>query len=175
MNHLPTKPIGIFYGSSTCYTEMVAEDIFARLGDDRADLHNIKDIKCEIMQRYPILLLGIPTWDYGELQEDWDDIWDDLETLDLSQSSVAIFGLGDQVGYGKWFQDALGFLYHHIKSRGANMMGEWPNQGYTFEGSQALNADKTLFLGLPIDQETQPELTEQRINSWLEQLGLITS
>jgi hypothetical protein len=32
---------------------------------------------------------GIPTWDFGELQEDWEAIWDQLDTLNLDGKIVA--------------------------------------------------------------------------------------
>lgn len=62
--------IGLFYGSSTCYTEMVAEKIQYNLGEELVDLYNLKDISPQLMENYQILILGIPTWDFGELQED---------------------------------------------------------------------------------------------------------
>lgn len=35
--------IGLFYGSSTCYTEMVAEKIRDIIGPELVTLHNLKD------------------------------------------------------------------------------------------------------------------------------------
>lgn len=102
--------VAIFYGSSTCYTEIVAERIQSKLGLDAAHVHNVAFCDIEQMQNYDLLFLGIPTWDYGELQEDWDEVWDQLESLDLQHQTCAIFGLGDQVGYPDWFQDAMGYL-----------------------------------------------------------------
>lgn len=55
--------IGLFYGSSTCYTEMAAEKIREILGEDLVDLHNLKDVSPKLMEDYSILILGIPTWD----------------------------------------------------------------------------------------------------------------
>ena len=75
--------IGLFYGSSTCYTEMVAEKIQALLRDELVCLHNLKDTPIDEMTRYPVLMLGISTWDFGEIQEDWLASWDALDTLDL--------------------------------------------------------------------------------------------
>lgn len=56
--------IGLFYGSSTCYTEMVAEKIRDILGEDLVDLHNLKDASPQLMEAYSILILGIPTWGF---------------------------------------------------------------------------------------------------------------
>ena len=36
-----TAPIGLFYGSSTCYTEIAAEKIRDHLGPELVDVHNI--------------------------------------------------------------------------------------------------------------------------------------
>ena len=90
--------IGLFYGSSTCYTEMAAEKIREILGEDLVDLHNLKDVSPKLMEDYSILILGIPTWDFGELQEDWEAIWPQLPALDLKGKIVAMYGMGDQLG-----------------------------------------------------------------------------
>lgn len=165
--------VGLYYGSSTCYTEMVAERIQAILGDENIDLHNIATADLNSLGNYDFLVFGIPTWDYGELQEDWDDRWEDLDTIDLTGKTCAIFGLGDQYGYEDWFQDAIGYLYYKLISLGAQVIGEWPNNGYEFLESKALNEDQTSFFGLALDDENQPEQTEQRLQAWLTQIGLI--
>ncbi len=59
--------MGLFYSSSTCYTEMAAEKIREILDEDLVDLHNLKDVYPKLMEEYSILILGIPTWDFGEL------------------------------------------------------------------------------------------------------------
>ena len=163
-------PIGLFYGSSTCYTEMSAEKIQQYFGDPIVDLHNVADTPLSESEHYQQLILGIPTWDYGELQEDWEDCWDDIDTLNLKGKTIALFGLGDQLGYGEWFLDAMGYLHNKVLIKGANVIGYWPNKGYTFTESQALTEDKTHFVGLALDDENQFEQTDQRIAIWCEQL-----
>lgn len=162
--------IGLFYGSTTCYTEMAAEKIQTAMGADLVEILNIKDVPLSDCLQYDIIIFGISTWDFGELQEDWESSWDDIASLNLHNKIVALFGLGDQVGYGQWFQDALGMLHDQIIPQGANIIGYWPNQGYEFEESKALTADKEFFVGLSLDDETQYELTEQRIENWTEQI-----
>ena len=114
MYPMTQAPIGLFYGSSTCYTEMAAETIAARLGEDRVDVYNVAETPVSLMENYPLLILGIPTWDYGELQEDWENCWEALDNVDFSDKTVALFGLGDQIGYPEWFLDALGFLWAKV-------------------------------------------------------------
>lgn len=162
--------IGLFYGSSTCYTEFVAEKIQQLLGESAVDLHNIATTPLERMLDYDFLLFGIPTWDYGELQEDWEAIWDDLDQLNLSGTTCAIFGLGDQAGYADWFQDAIGYLHFKLRAMDANLVGNWPNTGYKFNESKGLSEEGNYFLGLALDEENQPELTDTRLSKWLEQV-----
>lgn len=171
---MPVK-IGLFYGSSTCYTEFVAEKIQAMIGGDKLAIHNIASTPIDVMLDYDFLIFGIPTWDYGELQEDWESVWDDLDHINLGGKTCAIFGLGDQVGYADWFQDAIGFLYYKLESMGANLTGLWPNEGYEFEASKGLSDDETSFLGLALDEENQPELTEKRLSDWLNQILLLNA
>lgn len=161
-----SNKIGLFYGSSTCYTEIAAEKIREEFGERLVDLHNIAHTPIRLMEDYDLLILGIPTWDYGELQEDWENCWDEMDTLNLSGKKVAIFGLGDQVGYPQWFQDALGYLWAKVVNQGAITVGAWPVAGYRFEESKALTEDGTSFYGLALDEENDFDLSDQRITQW---------
>lgn len=162
--------IALFYGSTTCYTEMAAEKIQATLGQDSVEIFNIKDVPLSDCLQYDVLIFGISTWDFGELQEDWESNWDDIETLDLNDKVIGCFGLGDQQGYGEWFQDALGMLHDKVALQGAHIIGYWPNVGYEFENSKALTDDQEYFVGLSLDDETQYEQTDERINAWCAQI-----
>lgn len=164
-----TPKIGIFYGSTTCYTEMAAEKIQEQLQQliktDIA-LYNIKDVSLTKTQEYDVLILGISTWDFGELQEDWESSWDDIASLKLNQKIVALFGLGDQLGYADWFQDALGMLHDEVLLHPCEVIGYWPNEGYEFTASKALSEDQSHFVGLSLDDENQYEKSEDRIIAW---------
>ncbi|MBS98920.1 MAG: flavodoxin FldB [Oceanospirillaceae bacterium] len=159
--------IGLFYASTTGNTEVVAEQIAGLLGSQRVDMHDLATDSCLQMENYDYLVLGIPTWDYGELQEDWDAIWPELERLDLTGRKVALFGLGDQLGYGEWFLDAMGLLGDLMRSRGAELVAPWSVDGYQFEQSKALTADGAHFVGLAIDEDGQPGETANRIARWV--------
>ena len=166
--------IGLFYGSTTCYTEMAAEkiqDALNSLFDGQVvSLHNIKDVNLKEAENFDILIFGISTWDFGELQEDWESHWDDIKSLNLSGKTVALFGLGDQMGYADWFQDALGMLHDELAVVGCDFIGYWPNQGYEFIASKGLTEDKQHFVGLSLDDENQYDLTDKRIEQWTNQL-----
>jgi flavodoxin II len=164
------KPIALFYGSSTCYTEMAAEKIAERLGAANVDLFNVADEPLVTAGLYQYVIMGIPTWDYGELQEDWEAVWEELEQVDFTGKTVALFGLGDQVGYPEWFLDAMGYLHAKLVNRGAKMVGYWPSKGYEFDQSQALTEDGQYFVGLALDDENEFEQTDARIDAWLESI-----
>lgn len=172
---MPAQPIGLFYGSSTCYTEMAAEKIrdwFGKnsAGEDRVRLHNIADTGVAPMADFSLLILGIPTWDYGELQEDWETCWESLSELDLTGKTIALYGLGDQIGYPEWFQDAMGYLHQLVTLLGGHCIGYWPADSYSFDSSQALTDDNRYFVGLALDEENEFELSEQRIEDWCRQI-----
>lgn len=162
--------IGLFYGSTTCYTEMAAERIARALAPTPVTLHNVADTPLAEMALYRFVIAGIPTWDFGELQEDWERAWDEWVELDLRGVRAALFGLGDQVGYPEWFLDGLGYLYRQITAQGAEVIGAWPIHGYEFESSQAVLEDGLHFAGLALDEENQSELSEARIEQWCSDL-----
>lgn len=165
-----SSKIGLFYGSTTCYTEMAAEKIQQALGENLVDLHNIKDVSLSKALNYDLLIFGISTWDFGELQEDWESSWADIEQLDLSNRTAALFGLGDQVGYADWFQDALGMLHDALLAQGCQIIGYWPNEDYDFNESKGLDESGEFFVGLSLDDENQFEKTDERIQQWTEQI-----
>ncbi len=166
--------IGLFYGSTTCYTEIAAEKIQAAfktlMEEDVVTLHNIKDEPLSICTEYDFIIFGISTWDYGELQEDWESCWQDISQLNLHNAVVAIYGMGDQIGYTDWFQDALGMLHEQVIAQGAKTLGFWPNEGYEFAASKALTEDQSQFVGLALDEDNQYALSDERIATWCEQI-----
>lgn len=167
------KRIGIFYGSTTCYTEMAGEKIQAvlqRITGQSIDLCDIKDTTLDKSVDYDFIIYGISTWDFGELQEDWESTWDDISSLVLSGKTVALFGLGDQMGYADWFQDALGMLHDELIILGCDMVGYWPTAGYEFTASKGITEDGEYFVGLSLDDENQFDLSDQRIEQWALQI-----
>lgn len=161
--------IGIFFGSDTGNTEKVAEKIQHLLGNEIADIYDIAKSSKEQIEEYQYLFFGIPTWYYGESQCDWDDFFPNLENIDFSGRTVAIFGCGDQEDYAEYFCDAMGTLRDIIAPKRATIVGNWPTEGYYFESSKGLADDKH-FVGLAIDEDRQAELTEERITKWVEQV-----
>ncbi|WP_395341453.1 flavodoxin FldB [Ningiella sp. W23] len=167
------QKIAIFYGSTTCYTEMAAEKIqsaLQALTGSNIDLHDIKDTNLSKTEDYDTIIFGISTWDFGELQEDWESTWDDIKTMSLANKTVALFGLGDQLGYADWFQDALGMLHDEVLALDCNIVGYWPTDGYEYIASKALTEDNAFFVGLSLDDENQFDQSDERISQWCQQI-----
>ncbi|EJI6541133.1 flavodoxin [Salmonella enterica] len=160
----------VIYGSTTRYTERVAVKIVEQLGFENAELLDIEDAALPKILEYDFLIFGLPTWDYGEIQSSWQNVWDKMDELDFTNKIVAFFGLGDQLGYSEWFVDAMGLLHDKVVVRGAVAIGEWPTEGYTFNTKKSLTADRQAFVGLAIDEVNQEDLTDGRICVWCKQL-----
>ncbi|SEG84907.1 flavodoxin [Marinobacterium lutimaris] len=160
--------LAILYGSTTGNTSDVAVKIQQQLGE--GDLFDVQEIGLEITEEYDQIIFAIPTWDYGEVQEDWLELWETFEFFDLSGKVCAFVGLGDQYGYAEWFLDAMGMLHDQVVARGASVIGHWPVEGYEFDESKALTPDGKYFVGLALDEDSQRDMTDDRIATWCEQL-----
>ncbi len=112
------------------------------------------------------LIIGCPTWHIGELQDDWDAIYEQYKKLDFSGITAAFFGCGDAVGYPDNFLDAIGLLAKPFMENGGTLIGRWPTEGYEFDNSEAHDGDD--FLGLGLDNDNEEELTEERLIIWAE-------
>ncbi|MBY4678446.1 flavodoxin FldB [Marinobacterium arenosum] len=162
--------IALFYGSTTGNTGDIAAKVQDYFGQDELQLFDVKDCAPGTIEAFGQLIFAIPTWDYGEVQEDWFEIWQELDSLDMQGKTVAFIGLGDQYGYAEWFLDAMGMLHDKMVARGATVIGHWPNEGYEFDASKALTADGRHFVGLALDEDCQRELTEDRLDAWCAQV-----
>lgn len=161
--------IGLFFGTQTGNTESAAEKIQKEFGgEDVVALHDMAQVENSDFANYECLIIGCPTWNIGELQADWEGFFDELDSIDFNGKKVAYFAPGDQVGYADNFQDAIGLLEEKISGLGGTTVGYWPTEGYDFNESKALRDGK--FVGLALDEDNQPELTDKRIKEWVSQL-----
>jgi flavodoxin I len=162
--------VGLFYGTDTGNTESVADIIKNEIGADIVDVHDISTATAADFEKYDKIILGQPTWYYGELQSSWDDFWEEFKGIDFTGKTVACFGLGDQADYSEYFLDAMGLMHDIALEGGATPAGYMSTDGFEFDESKALTEDGEFFVGLGIDEDQQPEMTEGRINEWVEQI-----
>lgn len=158
--------IGIFFGSDTGNTEKIAKIIYNKIGVNASELYDISNVKKEDINKFNVLMFGIPTWYYGEMQCDWDEFLPTLKKINFQNKIIALFGCGDQEDYSEYFCDGMGIIYNIIKQKNGVIIGKWPTEGYNFESSKAL-LDKDYFVGLAIDEDRQQSISNERINTWL--------
>lgn len=160
--------IGLFYGTQTGKTEIIAEMIRDEFGGSEIDLHDMAQVDVSDFDGYTRLIIASPTWNIGELQSDWEGFFPELDTIDFSGKTVAYFGTGDQIGYADNFMDAIGILEEKISGRGGKTIGHCSTDSYDFSESKAVKNGK--FVGLAIDEDNQAELTEERVKAWVAQI-----
>jgi len=163
----------LIFGTDTGTTEEIGDKIcaeFANVGC-AVEMINVTDVSLDQLNKYDFIIMGIPTWDFGQIQSDWEEFWEDISEVDFSGKEVALYGLGDQFGYGDFFLDAMGMLHDVIVANGAKIVGHWSTEGYEFDASKAKIPEQDKFVGLAIDQDQQEELTSQRLNTWCQQIA----
>lgn len=167
--------IGLFFGTDTGKTRKVAKMIKKMFDDElMAKPLNVNRTEVDDFMSYDFLILGTPTLGDGELpglstdmeSESWEEFLPKLEDQDFTGKTIAIYGLGDQIGYPTEFVNAIYFLHEFFDERGATLVGSWPTTGYGFDESMAVVDDK--FLGLALDLDNEDMLTKERVSGWLE-------
>ena len=156
----------IFFASSTGNSEEIANKIASALGE--IEVFDLAGTKIEKINEYDKVILGGSTWGDGELNDDWEDAWGDFCKLDLSNKTIALFGLGDQESYSDEFCSALGIIYEQINKSSAKIVGFTSTDGYYHDASKAQIDDK--FVGLIIDEDNQSDLTDERIKTWVNEI-----
>ncbi len=161
---------GLFYGSTEGATAVAADVIKEEIeatGQATVELHDVAFTDLKLMETYDYLILGISTWDIGQMQVDWAHRFAELDSLDLSGKRVAIYGLGDQYAYPDSFVDAMKTLSEKMMQRGAVPIGfSLVDDTYEFDYSEAVFDD--VFIGLALDAENQDNLTRGRVQAWVQ-------
>lgn len=161
---------GLFYGSTegaTAAAAAVIKEEIEATGLAAVELHDVAFTDLKVMESYDFLILGISTWDIGQLQADWAYKFAELDKLDLTGKRVAIYGLGDQYAYPDSFVDAINTLSEKVMQRGAIPIGfSMVDDTYEFTFSEAVY--KEVFIGLALDAENQDNLTRRRVRAWVQ-------
>ncbi|QDF95054.1 flavodoxin [Azoarcus sp. DD4] len=170
--------IGMFFGTETGTTRLIAKKIHKKLGDEIADKPvNVNRIEPADMLKYDVLILGTPSYGVEEvpgrsagcLEPNWEEFLVKMNKPDFSGKRIALFGLGAQERYSERFCSSLMRIYEIFKGYGAEIVGDdWPTDGYTFQQSAAVKDGR--FVGLVIDERTQGMYTNERIDTWVAQV-----
>jgi flavodoxin I len=163
------QKIGLFYASSTGNTEHIANKIKEKMTNANIELQNVSECNDDALEQYDFIIIGASTWGEGDLQDDWEDYFSNIQKTDFSTKTVALFGLGDQEEYCDNYLDAMGTLYNEVIKNGATVVGSWPTDGYEHSESNAIVNGE--FVGLALDEDNQDELSDERIEAWIEQIS----
>lgn len=162
--------IGLFFGPLKGSVNRVAEKVKTALGEQNIDMISVNDASAENLESYDKIIFGISTvgketWDSDFSNTDWSKFFPNISKVDYSGKTVAIFGLGDSVTYSNHFVNAMGVLAKELLKNGATIVGKVDPSSYEFDESEAIFDG--MFIGLPIDEDFQPELTDERVSNWV--------
>ncbi|MCF6359045.1 MAG: flavodoxin [Draconibacterium sp.] len=163
--------IAIFYGPLGGAVNRVADKIKDIIGDDKVEMVAVKDATVTDLEKFDKIIFGASTvgndtWDSEFSNNDWAKFLPEIEKTDFAAKKVAIFGLGDHVTYSHGFVDHIGLVGKKLMANGAVLIGPVSTDGYEFDESEAVIDG--MFIGLPIDEDFEPELTDERVAGWME-------
>lgn len=162
------EKVGIFYGSTTGKTAEAASQLQQFFGLDNAEIYEVANTSEEKINDFKNIVFGSSTWGIGDVPEDFEEFLEGMNHLDFSDKKVAIFGLGDQESYPESFVDAIGCIYKVVNNNGAEVVGQVETDPYCFyESTAEINGR---FVGLPLDEENQSDLSTKRLEKWVEEL-----
>ncbi len=159
------KKTAVFFGSTGGSAEEVANKIGEILG---AKVFDVADNPIDEVANYENLILGSSTTGIGDLQDDWEDFVYAFGNADISGKTIAIFGLGDGGSFSDSFVGCMEKLYDAVKDKDCKVIGFTSPEGYDFEESPSIVDGK--FVGLAIDEVNESDLTDERIEKWIEQI-----
>ncbi|HKJ41656.1 MAG TPA: flavodoxin [Sunxiuqinia sp.] len=165
--------IGLFFGPEKGSVDRVARKIAETIGEDKIELVSVNHASAADLEKYDKIIFGISTvgketWDSEYSNTDWSKFFPEVRKVDYSGKTMAIFGLGDHITYPEHFVNAMGRLAKELQKQNGKLVGGVEPEGYEFEESEALVNGS--FVGLPLDEDFEPELTNERVDAWLKSI-----
>ena len=116
----------VVYGSTTGNTETLSESVVAGLekGGVEVTVKNVVEASVDELAGYDLIVLGCSTWGEGELQDDFFDLYDEMESVSLTGKKAAVFGSGDSDMYPDTFCEAVNLLEERLKTCGATLIAD---------------------------------------------------
>lgn len=163
------KWLGIFYSPAGGSVHRVAKMLKKKIGADKVDMFCVNDVHADKLLDYKNLILvcsslGRSTWE-REQRDRWAKFFPSMRKISLKDRFVALVGLGDHITYPNHFVDGMGYMAELVTELGGNLVGKTSTDGYVFQDSAAVTDN--LFVGLPLDEDFEPEKTKDRLDKWL--------
>ena len=164
----------IFFGPEKGAVNRVADKLKNVIGEDKVVMIPVNTATAADIEKYDKIIFGMSTvgkdtWDSKYANNDWAKFLPEIGKTRYEGKTIAIFGLGDHVTYAATFVDHMAVLARELTKNGAVLTGQVPTADYEFDESEAVVDGK--FLGLPIDEDFEPELTDERIEKWVNQIS----
>jgi flavodoxin I len=164
----------IFFGPEKGSVNRIADLIRNMIGPEKVEMVPVKNATVSDLANYDQIIFGISTvgketWDGKPASSDWGKFLPQVSQGDFKGKKVAIFGLGDHITYSASFVDFMGLLAKQLQKTEAQIVGQVPADEYEFEESAAII--NGMFIGLPLDEDFEPELTPERVKKWIVQLS----
>ncbi|MGL4997447.1 MAG: flavodoxin [Cetobacterium sp.] len=161
------KKIGIFYGTTSGITVGIVDEIEFYLRGLDYDVFDVADGITEMSNLENIILVS-PTYGVGELQKDWENVYEEFKNIDFTGKIVGIVGVGNQFAFGESYVGAMRKLYDVVKKNGAKIVGYTSIEGYKYEETESVIDN--MFIGLALDESNQDNETPDRIKAWIEEI-----
>lgn len=164
----------IFFGPQKGAVNRVADKLKNVIGEDKVVMIPVNSATVADLEKYDKIIFGMSTvgkdtWDSKYANNDWAKFLPEIGKARYEGKTIAIFGLGDHVTYAATFVDHMAVLARDLIKNGAVLTGQVQADEYEFDESEAVVDGK--FLGLPIDEDFEPELTDERIAKWVKQIA----
>jgi len=165
------KKIALMFWPEEGNVDETGEKIAARFGENEIIKLSIIHTTKEILKEYDNWIVGGSTvgshvWEDADDSNKWHGFFKMLDEIDTTGKVVAFYGLGDQILYPHHFVDGLGVFQEEFEKRNIKIVGQWSAEGYNFSDSEGIS--NGYFFGLALDQDQQRELSDERIDRWLE-------
>lgn len=171
LNEYKMSKIAIFFGPVGGAVNRAADKIKDAIGEDKVEMVAVKDATVADLEKFDKIIFGLSTvgkdtWDSEYSNNDWGKFMPEIAKTDYTGKTIAIFGLGDHVTYANSFVDHIGTLGKELVKSGAELVGKVSTEGYEYDESDAVVDGE--FMGLPLDEDFEPELSDERISAWIE-------
>ena len=114
----------IVYTTRTGKTKKLAEAMEERIIEEgsKVDLFTASEVEAKTLLDYDLVLLGSSTYGDGELLEEFDTLYADMDTIDMTGKRSACFGSGS-TNYPQ-FCNAVNLLESKLIDRGAKIASD---------------------------------------------------
>lgn len=149
--------------------ERAARKVYSMFDQDTIDIFDVDSFDVDTIENYDLIIwggstIGAERWIDTKADNEWNRFFRKIEEHDLSGKQIAFFGLGDQVLYPDHYVDGLGIFKEEADKVNGTVIGQWPIEGYVFTDSDGMSDGH--FFGLALDEDSQDELTDERIKKW---------